>query len=107
MDPARVSFYLNSVLRNKDLSKDFKFVTVYVASGQPEAQMLKGFLENEGIPAILRYESLGLVYGLTIDGLGQVELQVPSSLAQQAKDILGFEENSNSKPSDQAPSKET
>jgi len=37
---------------------------------------------------MLRYESAGLVYGLTIDGLGQVEIQVPSSLAQDAKEIL-------------------
>ena len=62
--------------------------TVYIASGQPEAQIIKGRLESEGIPAMLRYESAGLVYGLTIDGLGQVEIQVPSSLAQKAKEIL-------------------
>ena len=49
-------------------------ITVYVANGQPEAQIIRGRLESEGIPAMLRYESAGLVYGLTIDGLGQVEL---------------------------------
>lgn len=63
-------------------------ITVYVASGQPEAQIVKGRLEIEGIPVMLRYESAGLVYGLTIDGLGQVEVQVPSSVAQRARDIL-------------------
>ncbi|MBM3118597.1 MAG: DUF2007 domain-containing protein [Chloroflexi bacterium] len=66
-------------------------MTVYVAYGQPEAEIIKGRLESEGIPAILRYESAGLVYGLTINGLGQVEVQVPSSLAQQAKEILGID----------------
>ncbi len=62
--------------------------TVYVASGQLEAEIIKGRLESEGIPAILRYEAAGLIYGFTIDGLGQVEVQVPSSLAQHAREIL-------------------
>ena len=34
-----------------------------------EAQIIKGRLESEGIPVLLSYESAGLVYGLTIDGL--------------------------------------
>ena len=67
--------------------------TVYIANGQPEAEIVKGRLENEGIPAVLRYESAGIVYGLTIDGLGQVEVQVPSSLAQLAREILASGEN--------------
>jgi len=73
------------------LPEETGLITVYVAYGQPEAEIIKGRLESEGIPAILRYESAGLVYGLTINGLGQVEVQVPSSLAQQAKEILGID----------------
>jgi len=65
-----------------------ELITVYVASGQLEAEIIKGRLENEGVPAILRYEAAGLIYGLTIDGLGQVAVQVPHSLAQHAKEIL-------------------
>ena len=67
--------------------------TVYIANGQPEAEIVKGRLENEGIPAVLRYESAGIVYGLTVNGLGQVEVQVPSSLAQHAREILAIEGN--------------
>jgi hypothetical protein len=63
--------------------------TVYIAGNQAEAQIVKGRLENEGIPVLLQYESAGIVYGITVDGLGQVKIQVPSSLAQNAKDILG------------------
>lgn len=76
-------------------------ITVYVANGQPEAQIIRGRLESEGIPAMLRYESAGLVYGLTIDGLGQVEVQVPSFLARHAKDVLMAGEKENAKPSGQ------
>ena len=65
-----------------------KFVTVYKACGQPEAEIVKGRLEVEGIPVMLKYESLGNVYGLTMDGLGQVEVQVPASYAEQARGMV-------------------
>ena len=70
------------------MPKKTELTTVYVASGQLEAEIVKGRLESEGVPAILRYEAAGLIYGLTIDGLGQVEVQVPYSLAQHAREIL-------------------
>jgi hypothetical protein len=75
------------------LPEETGLTTVYIANGQPEAEIVKGRLENEGRPAVLRYESAGIVYGLTIDGLGQVEVQVPSSLAQLAREILASGEN--------------
>jgi len=64
-------------------------VTVYIAGGQPEAQIIRGRLESQCIPSVLKYESAGVVFGLTIDGLGQVEIQVPSEMAQEAKELLG------------------
>ena len=75
------------------MSEETGLTTVYIANGQPEAEIVKGRLENEGIPAMLRYESAGVVYGLTINGLGQVQVQVPSSLAQHAREILAVEGN--------------
>jgi hypothetical protein len=71
------------------MEKKDQLTTIYIAGNQVEAQLIKGRLENEGIPVLLRYESAGVVYGITVDGLGQVEVQVPSSLAQKAKDALG------------------
>jgi hypothetical protein len=75
------------------LSENTSLVTVYVANGQLEAEIIKGRLESEGVPSIFRYESAGLVYGLTVNGLGQVEVQVPSSLSKQAMEILATREN--------------
>lgn len=75
------------------MSEETEFTTVYVARGQPEAEIVKGRLNSEGIPAILRYEAAGLIYGLTIDGLGQVEVRVPSPLAKHAREILAIVEN--------------
>ena len=53
-----------------------------------EAQIIKGRLESEGIPALLSYESAGLIYGITIDGLGEVKIMVPEYLEEEAKGIL-------------------
>jgi hypothetical protein len=75
------------------LPEETGLTTVYIANGRLEAEIVKGRLESEGIPAMLRYESAGVVYGLTIDGLGQVQVQVPSSLAQHARGILAIEGN--------------
>lgn len=81
-------------------------VTVYVASGLPEAHIIKGKLETEAIPVLLSYESAGLVYGLTVDGLGEVQVMVPPALAEKAKEILRSPAN-RAKPSDPARDKES
>jgi hypothetical protein len=62
-----------------------------------EAQVIKGRLESEGIPVLLSYESAGLVYGITVDGLGEVKVMVPKHLAEEAKEILGIAEESKNK----------
>jgi hypothetical protein len=74
-------------------SDETGFTTVYIARSQPEAEIVKGRLNCEDIPAILRYESAGIIYGLTVNGLGQVEVRVPTHLAQRAREILAVAEN--------------
>jgi len=69
------------------MSSEKQLVTVRVAR-QIEAQIIKGRLESEGIPVLLSYESAGLVYGLMVDGIGEVRIMVPEYLAEQAKEIL-------------------
>jgi hypothetical protein len=70
------------------MSASEQLVTVRTAK-YLEAQIIKGRLESEGIPVLLSYESAGLVYGITVDGLGEVKIMVPSNLAEEAKEILG------------------
>jgi hypothetical protein len=69
------------------MSAKEQLVTVRTARYM-EAHIIKGRLESEGIPVLLSYESAGLVYGLTIDGLGEVKIMVPEHLAEEAKEIL-------------------
>lgn len=63
-------------------------VLVYTAVNHLEADVVRGLLESEGIPATLQYESVGLVYGLTIDGMGETRIYVPQQLESRARQII-------------------
>ena len=63
-------------------------VTVHTASGLLSAHVIKTKLESAGIPVLLDYESAGVVLGITVDGLGEVRVMVPESLAEEAQVLL-------------------
>ncbi|HET9467888.1 MAG TPA: DUF2007 domain-containing protein [Vicinamibacterales bacterium] len=65
---------------------------VFTASGEIEAQQIQSFLEAEGIPSELRGESLRKTHGLTIDGLGRVEVVVSRDDEQRARELLASAE---------------
>ncbi len=68
-----------------------KLVSVF-SGNYLQAQIVKGRLESEGIPVLLRYEGAGLVYGITVDGLGEARVMVPEDLAQEAETIVADHE---------------
>ncbi|MEO8521994.1 MAG: DUF2007 domain-containing protein [Acidobacteriota bacterium] len=61
---------------------------VFVASGELHADQVRGFLDSAGIATIVRGESLRQTHGLTIDGLGAVEILVADADAEQARALL-------------------
>jgi len=61
---------------------------VFVASGEMEAQQVHAFLEAQGIPSVLRGEALRNTHGLTIDGLGAVEIVVDAHDETRARKLL-------------------
>jgi hypothetical protein len=65
---------------------------VRICHGLDLAQIYKSKLEAMGIPVLLRYESAGLVYGITVDGLGEVRVMVPRPYADEATALLEDEE---------------
>ena len=67
---------------------DKDFVTVQTVHGEFEANVIKGRLESEGIPAFLQYESVGRVYNVIVDGIGAIKIKVPAQFAEEAKEIL-------------------
>jgi hypothetical protein len=61
---------------------------VWEAANLLEAQIVKGRLESEGIPAIIRGEAVGQIYGLTTGNLAATDVLVPGPLAEKARSIL-------------------
>ncbi|MER3457602.1 MAG: hypothetical protein C4309_02195 [Chloroflexota bacterium] len=68
-----------------------RWVRVAVALGPAHAEILRGRLEAEGIPARVLQEPAGSVYGLTVGLLGQIDVVVPQEYAAQARDLLASE----------------
>ncbi|HZM91772.1 MAG TPA: DUF2007 domain-containing protein [Vicinamibacterales bacterium] len=61
---------------------------VFVANGELHAQQVRAFLEAAGIPTSERGEALRHTHGLTVDGLGAVEIMVAESDAARARSLL-------------------
>ncbi len=63
-------------------------VKVYESQGIFAAEVVKAKLEANGIPAMLKYESVGQVIGITVDGLGRVEVYVSAENAAEALELV-------------------
>ncbi|HCU56932.1 MAG TPA: hypothetical protein DF984_01660 [Anaerolineaceae bacterium] len=70
-------------------------IKVYTAAGELDAEMVKGFLEAQGIKVMLVQESIGRTYGLTVGMLGEVQLLVPNDQAEEARNIIEEMEDGN------------
>lgn len=69
-------------------AEPIQWVSVAAALGPAQAEILRGRLETEGIPARVAQEAAGGVYGLTVGLLGQVDVLVPEEQAARAREIL-------------------
>lgn len=69
-------------------SIDQEPVVVWEAANRLEAEIVAGRLHSENIPAIIRGEALGAIYGLTTGGLAATVVLVPAPLAAKALEIL-------------------
>ena len=70
------------------VKEDSDLVVLCTVEGELRANVMKAHLESEGIPALLEYESAGRVFGLTVNGLGEVRILVPKELMEEAKRII-------------------
>lgn len=62
--------------------------TILLTNGQLMAESFRLFLESFGIQAILGRESAGIVYGLTVGPLGEVDVNVTPDNAADAKILI-------------------
>ncbi len=63
--------------------KTAKWVTVYKAWGFPEAHIVRGLLESNGIKCVLESAAAPSVHVFNVDGMGEVRVKV---MAQDARD---------------------
>jgi hypothetical protein len=60
----------------------------FVASGEAHAQQVRAFLEAAGIQTAERGESLRHTHGLTLDGIGAVQILVAEADLEKARTLL-------------------
>ena len=65
---------------------------VFVANGEVQAQQVRAFLRAAGITTVERGESLRNTHGLTLDGLGAVNIFVAAEDAEEARALLASAE---------------
>ena len=70
-----------------------KLVEVYLARSEAEAQVIKGLLESHGIPCLLKSNAAPSVHMFTIDGMGEVRLMVWEENAEEARELIGGEDD--------------
>ena len=63
-------------------------VEVLRVQGSINAEPILAALRANGIPARTRGEALGSVYGLTLDGLGEVAILIPAEHEVAARELL-------------------
>jgi hypothetical protein len=67
---------------------DDQMQCVFVANGEIHAQQVRAFLEAAGIPTNVHGEALRHTHGLTLDGLGTVQILVAPEDAGRARELL-------------------
>lgn len=70
------------------MKRNEKLVEVYRASGEMEAQVIRSLLEYNGIPSILQGDAARNIYGVTVDGIGEVRIMVWEHAAEDARSLI-------------------
>lgn len=65
---------------------------VYIAHGVLDAEMMRAFLESNGIRAFIMQESVGLTYGLTMGPLGECKILVEPHNVAAARELIALYE---------------
>jgi hypothetical protein len=74
--------------KKKKPETDIKLKEVQKVWGRIEAEVVKSFLESNGIPCILRGETVQSLYGISVDGLGEMKVLVSEKDYDLAKKLL-------------------
>lgn len=75
------------------MTKQRKMAAIYRAASEAEARIIKGFLESNGIPCLLKANAAPSVHAFAIDGMGQVDILVWEDIAGKARELIREEED--------------
>jgi hypothetical protein len=53
-----------------------------------EADVIKSFLESQGIPCLIKGEAIASLYRIMTDGLGEIKIMVPAEQFETAQELL-------------------
>lgn len=67
---------------------DEEWVMVDRAPGQLQAEIMRGLLEAQGITVWLNQEGAAHAYAVSVGLMGSVEILVPTSMVEKARQIL-------------------
>ena len=67
---------------------DHEWIVIHTAQGEVEETQVRSFLAAHDIQTTTRGEALRKTHGLTLDGLGQVEILVDPEHADEARRLL-------------------
>jgi hypothetical protein len=70
------------------MSVDRRDRCVRVTNGEIEAEQVRSLLAGSGIECEFRGEALRNTFGLTLDGLGRVEILVSAADEERARELL-------------------
>ena len=65
-----------------------EWILVDKVQGQLQAEILRGLLEGQGIMVWLNQQGAARAYAVAVGTLGMVEILVPSSEAEKARQVL-------------------
>jgi len=68
--------------------KDMKLRELTKVMGPVEAEVIKTFLESQGIPCLLRGQMAQSIYPFSVDGMGEIRIMVSEADHPLAKELL-------------------
>lgn len=69
-------------------SRDTKLKELVRVMGPVEAEVIKNFLESQGIACILQGQMVQSVYPMSVDGMGELKVMVSEDDFPLAKELL-------------------
>jgi len=66
------------------------YVAVATVNGSVEEAQICSFLRGSGIPTKVRGEALRRTHGITVDGIGAAQIEVPAEFAEAARELIAM-----------------